>query len=245
MGCLVLTMIGTLGGCSSKETKPVAKVGDEVIEQALVEELMNGSKGSIKLYFEEKYGVDLSEDPDAWTKAYGSDGTPLNCLKEEALEQAVRIKTEMAYAKEKGLVKTTDFDELMNYQPENITEAFCVPVEKEEIPTLELYDTDVFGSYQEILDYVLSRTVRNDISDQEVKDYVAAEKAEGLKAYIRISEEEAADIELLTEHILSDAQRLSVVRDLIVSDKYEALMQEKTEGQKVERNTDVYEDLTL
>lgn len=96
--------------CGNKERNAVAWVNNEVITTAELKHWMLLEKANVYNYFYRKYGVNDSDN--FWTQKQG-DEIPLIKLKETALEKAKTHKIQQILAREKGLIETCNFDEIL------------------------------------------------------------------------------------------------------------------------------------
>ena len=97
--------------CQHQQPDVVAWVNNEPISSSELKHWMLLEKANVYNYFYKKYQVSDSEN--FWTQQLG-DEVPLNKLKEVALLQAKRSKVQLMLARDKGIVETADFDEIMN-----------------------------------------------------------------------------------------------------------------------------------
>lgn len=105
----LLLLLITLA-CAKQEQNVVARLNDEAITRAELKHWMLLEKANVYSYFYRKYGT--QDSAHFWTEKQG-DEIPLEKLKETALESAKRCKAQQILALEKGIVKTTNFDEIM------------------------------------------------------------------------------------------------------------------------------------
>jgi len=95
--------------CNKKKPEIVAWLNNEPITNSELKHWMLLEKANVYNYFYRKYGVGDSKH--FWTQKYGNE-IPLEMLKELAIENAKRCKIQQILALEKGIIKTTSFDEI-------------------------------------------------------------------------------------------------------------------------------------
>ena len=97
-------------GCNKSKSDLVARFENEPITTSELKYWMLLEKANVYSYFYRKYGVVDSKH--FWTQEQG-DEIPLERLKEIALEKAKRCKIQQILAIEQGIIKTTNFDEIV------------------------------------------------------------------------------------------------------------------------------------
>jgi len=104
--------------CTNYDTSVIAWANQYPISNAEFEHWMLLQRAAVHNYFFNKYHIADSED--FWeTEAEGE--SPLEMLKEMALDKAVRCKVQQIMALEKGIVEHIDFDQMMlEMQEENL-----------------------------------------------------------------------------------------------------------------------------
>ncbi len=96
--------------CTKKKSEPVAWLDNEAITKSELKHWMLLEKANVYNYFYRKYKVVDSDN--FWTQKQG-DEIPLERLKEIAMEKAKRSKVQQILALEKGIIKTTNFDQIL------------------------------------------------------------------------------------------------------------------------------------
>lgn len=99
-----------MASCYEKKPEIVAWVNIEPIAKSELNHWMLLEKANVYNYFYRTYGVNDSDT--FWTQKLGSE-IPLEMLKEQALEKVKRCKIQQHLALEKGIIKTTNFDEIV------------------------------------------------------------------------------------------------------------------------------------
>lgn len=100
------------GSCDTKKSDLVGRLDNEVITESELQHWMLLEKANVYNYFYQKFGVEDSEH--FWTQKQGNEGNevPLERLKKIAIENAKRCKVQQILALEKGIISTTNFDEI-------------------------------------------------------------------------------------------------------------------------------------
>lgn len=106
---ILISLLG-LVSCEHVDTNIVGSINNEVITKTELNHWMLLEKANVYSYFFRKYDVQDSEQ--FWIEKQG-DEIPLEKLKETALESAKRCKVQQVLALDKGIIKTTNFDEIM------------------------------------------------------------------------------------------------------------------------------------
>jgi len=107
----ILVFSIALMSCEKEASNIAASIGNEVITKTELNHWMLLEKANVYSYFFRKYGTQDSED--FWTKKLGGE-IPLEKLKAVAIESAKRCKVQQILALEKGIIKTANFDEIMD-----------------------------------------------------------------------------------------------------------------------------------
>lgn len=104
--------------CEKNDASIIARVNQYPVSKAEFEHWMLLQRAAVHNYFYTTYNIADSEN--FWeTETAG--GSPLEMLKEMALEKAVRCKVQQIMALEKGIVDHIDFDQMMlEMQEENL-----------------------------------------------------------------------------------------------------------------------------
>lgn len=97
--------------CQNAGSEIVACINNAAITKSELKHWMLLEKSNVYNYFFRKFGVQDSDH--FWTEKQGNE-IPLEKLKETALESIKRCKLQQLLALEKGIVITTNFDEIMN-----------------------------------------------------------------------------------------------------------------------------------
>lgn len=97
-------------GCNKNKPDLVARLDNEPITKLELKHWILLEKANVYNYFYRKYGI--SDSDNFWTQKLG-DESPLDKLKETAMEKAKRCKMQQILALEKGIIKTTNFDEIV------------------------------------------------------------------------------------------------------------------------------------
>ncbi len=92
------------------KSEVVACVNNEPISTLEFKYWMLLEKANVYNYFYHKY--QMSDSDNFWTQHLGNE-IPLEKLKEVALMKAKRCKVQLTLARDKGIVETVDFDEIM------------------------------------------------------------------------------------------------------------------------------------
>ena len=239
-GCLLVS-------CAPAEytnKEAVAWMDKEPIELTLFEKEMKNQEFNIRIHFNGRYGVRLDSEPEGWTKEY-KEGVPLKLLKEAALEEAKKTKATLLVAREKGLIKTVSFYELQKYGAGNMEKAFKAGIGAEEVSVLSAGDRDVFARFMEIVKHELKKALREDTGAEDIKGLIRERGTGELENYMRLGPGDGADVDRLAGDIFADPQKLSVARDLIQEDKYNAAIRQKIESSQIKVNEEVYEKVFL
>jgi len=96
--------------CNDNTPAMVARVNNELVTKSELQYWMLLKKANVYNYFYRKYKVDDSDQ--FWTQKRGGE-IPLETLKELALENVKRCKTQQILALEKGIINTTNFNEII------------------------------------------------------------------------------------------------------------------------------------
>ncbi|MCF8381591.1 MAG: hypothetical protein K9H49_18605 [Bacteroidales bacterium] len=103
--------------CNKENTNVIAHVNQYPISKSELKYWMLLQRAEVYIFFYEEYGIIDSDD--FWEQKVEGD-SPLDKLKELALEKAVRCKAQQILALEKGIVKQIDFDQIIsNMDDEN------------------------------------------------------------------------------------------------------------------------------
>lgn len=105
---LVVLLIAV--GCNKTKPTFVAWLDNEAITKSEMKHWMLLEKANVYNYFYRKYKVEDSKH--FWTQKKG-DEIPLEKLKETAIQKAKRCKIQQLLAREKGIIKTANFDEIV------------------------------------------------------------------------------------------------------------------------------------
>ncbi|MBB6637125.1 peptidylprolyl isomerase [Cohnella thailandensis] len=100
----------------SKAEPVIVQVNGEPVAEPEFRLYMDKEKGAVTNYFSVAYQAEDSEK--YWTTEYGGE-TPLNRLKKQALEEAVRGKVLLLFAQEKGLAESASFEDIEKEWEEN------------------------------------------------------------------------------------------------------------------------------
>lgn len=121
---LVLMVIGLLsrmnmghGSHMAMDNERVVTIDGEGVSMREFELYLSKNTGDIYHHFYQNYGVEDGEG--FWQGSYGNE-QPLTLLKEKALKELLKVKTEQIIAKEEGLTKDISYEAfLLNYNAEN------------------------------------------------------------------------------------------------------------------------------
>lgn len=106
----LITSLVNLTNCNQVDPNIVATINSEIITRAELDHWMLLEKATIYSYFYRKYGAQKSEH--FWTEKQGGE-VPLELLKNTALENVKQCKIQQILALDKGIISTTNFDEIM------------------------------------------------------------------------------------------------------------------------------------
>lgn len=107
--CFLLLVFIALS-CGEQEQNVVAWINNEAITKAELKHWMLLEKANVYNYFYRKYGV--NDNNKFWTQKQGNE-IPIDKLKKTALEKAKRCKIQQIIALNKGLIETTNFDNII------------------------------------------------------------------------------------------------------------------------------------
>ena len=222
----------------------VASLGDTPIGIPMFRKAMVIQSSNVRIFFEQMHGVKLEIGSEEWEKEY--DGiTPISVLKKDALDEAVRLQCLLLLAEERGIIKSSDYDELVKYPVPSAIDAFDVTIDESDISTLAVYENDVFLKIMEMVKHALVKDVRERLTRDDIENYVVIHGVDVLKEYIRVNPKDEGDPARLIDGIMSDAQRLSVVKDVIQQEKYDALIEQKIQSFEVKINEGVYQGVRM
>lgn len=238
----VLLISCSFAGKAKEEA--IASMGGENVELSLFKKIMDDQAYNVRVQFDGEYGIKLGDDPKEWEKEY-KEGTPLDMLKELSLDEAEKTKAILLVARDRGLIKTTAYGDILKYDNESLKNAFKVKINEAEIGNLSIYDRDVFLRFMEIVKYELKKDVRNTVDREDIEDYVKKHGAGAIKDYVRISPGAEKDESRLVDDIVSNEQKFSVLKDLVRDDKYNGLIEQKIKSSATEVNEEVYRKVTF
>ncbi len=219
IGFLLLLLI-TLA-CVKQEQNVVARLNDEAITRAELKHWMLLEKASVYNYFFRKYKVEDSEH--FWTEKQG-DEIPLELLKAQALEKVKRCKIQQLLALEKGIIKTSNFDEIMK-ELETVNAERKKKVEKGE---------PIYGPKQ-----FTSRTYFFHVFDK----MVIALKNELAKNELKPSNEQLKLMQSANNH--SDKDISGFLTMQYVDTNYEAFIDNLMNATVVKINKKIYSNISL
>ena len=94
-----------------KRGNTVATINGEKVVLAEFQHWLSLNKFKVYSFFYKKFGVRGSEN--FWQSTYGG-YFPKDILKEIALKEIIRIKLQMILAKEKGILSTINYDQIVD-----------------------------------------------------------------------------------------------------------------------------------
>ena len=245
---LVMLLVIGLGSCAQTDQKPenssvVVRLSGTPVSEAFFQKAMIIQANNVRIEFNQKHGVVIGAESE-WGEEY--DGvSPLSELKTAAMEEVKRLQAILLIAKERGIIKTADYDDLIERSASDVAGVFDKKVSEDEIASLPIYENDAFLKIMEITKHLLVKSVRDDINQKDIEGYVSSNDIDELSKYIRISPEEENDRSLLAANIVSNEQRFSVIKDVIQDEKCSELIDEKIRSFDVKINEEVYKEITF
>lgn len=95
-----------------KREMGVAIINGETISIKEFELIMKKQAADTSIYFMKKYGVSI-QNKDFWNTDYSGE-VPLKVLKEKSLDEIGKIKVQQLFAREKGITKSINYEDIIN-----------------------------------------------------------------------------------------------------------------------------------
>jgi hypothetical protein len=165
----------------------VATVDDEEVSAAELRHWMLLERAAVARYFFREHGV--RDAGDLWRREFGGE-SPAKMLRERALREIVRIKVQQLLAREKGIVDTANFLEIMEARAE-VNRTRRERIERGGVVygppafTPRVYFDHVFDRMVEDLKAHLSETDFK-LSDAELMDRFRDQGLEGVRVFEQV-----------------------------------------------------------
>lgn len=208
-------------GCDNRKPLLVATLGSESITSTELKHWMLLEKANVYNYFYRKYKVDDSNQ--FWTQELGGE-IPLEKLKAIALEKAKRCKVQQILALEKGVIKTTNFDEIIG-EIDGVNEERMEKAEKGE---------PIYGPVQ-----FTTRTYFSHVFDKlviELKNELAKKELKPGKEELQLVQEKAGQTSM---------DNTGFLKMQFADQHYDAYIDELMGAADINVNIDVYDKISF